>query len=89
MHQPGHPHLTRPEFRTCQSCTPPVHGQVLMLHSGEDGAVVETWGSKTCVGISPSGSTAPWDLMRTSSNNVLAALGVGAAPRLSRSSQSI
>ena len=47
MHPAGHPHLSRPDYRACPSCLPPVHGSVLMLHKSEDGTVVETWGRKS------------------------------------------
>lgn len=29
--EPNHPHLYRPNFQTCEQCTPPVHGQVVLL----------------------------------------------------------
>ena len=81
LHEPGHPHLKKPEFRTCQSCTPPVHGQVMMLHSGDDGAAVETLGSATCVAVPP--GTERWRSLKRSScraaNIALAALWGGAA----------
>ena len=31
FHPPGHPHLYRPEYATCPHCTPPVHGECLLL----------------------------------------------------------
>ena len=31
LHRVGHPHRTRPEFNTCQGCTPPVQGMPVLL----------------------------------------------------------
>ena len=39
LHPPGHPHNYRPEFATCEGCTPPVHGNVMLLRRSADGEV--------------------------------------------------
>lgn len=31
FHAPGHPHTYRPDYANCPHCTPPVHGECLML----------------------------------------------------------
>ena len=31
FHPPGHPHLYRPEFNSCDGCTPPVHGECVLM----------------------------------------------------------
>ena len=33
LHPAGHPHQHRPDFANCTSCTPPVHGDCLLLQS--------------------------------------------------------
>lgn len=47
LHEPGHPHLRRPRFGTCEGCAPPVHGRVCMLRADADadGGVSITWAS--------------------------------------------
>ena len=44
LHEPGHPHCTRPDYLNCQACKPPVQGRVLLLYRQGD-EVVETWGA--------------------------------------------
>ncbi|KAL1507541.1 hypothetical protein AB1Y20_007163 [Prymnesium parvum] len=37
LHPPGHAHHYRPDFINCPHCTPPVHGETLLLGMGEGG----------------------------------------------------
>ena len=39
LHPPGHPHNYRPEYATCEHCTPPVHGECILMRAGEDGQI--------------------------------------------------
>ena len=45
FHPPGHPHIYRPDYAGCTSCTPPVHGECLLLRC-VDGEVTVTKGSE-------------------------------------------
>ena len=40
LHPPGHPHNYRPEYATCEHCTPPVHGECMLLRADENGDLV-------------------------------------------------
>ena len=33
LHPPGHPHNYRPDYAQCDGCTPPVHGECILLQS--------------------------------------------------------
>ena len=35
LHPPGHPHHYRPDFKRCEQCVPPVHGQVELIRAAE------------------------------------------------------
>lgn len=81
LHPPGHPHISRPQFSPpCFGCTPPVHGQVLLLRHGAGGAVerlvTETGGV---------GGEISWRPCKPSGEFVPRTLA-GEAPALSRNS---
>ena len=46
LHPPGHPHTYRPDYANCPHCTPPVHGECVLLRR-EAGGIVVTRASET------------------------------------------
>ena len=51
FHPPGHPHNYRPEFATCPHCTPPVHGECVLLRCTDDGEWHSLFASDVIRGI--------------------------------------